>query len=352
MSTVSLSTRLNPDRWSTGFDGVQLYDRQISRNELILGEAHFSAEQWTPRSLFWNRSEELIQLLEETNRDKSSLAIEQRVVDGLTCYVVKASNPTVGWGGETVVSPRQGYLLIRRIQTWKGRPTTTYDLHDLHETVPGLWAPGRIDYESLKYGKDGAAGIGDRRRIRVAAYQPGAVVPPTAFALDLPYDVDVVDRRSGIAYHNDPWWPEIGGMLREKYDWPKCDLSPLRNLSSPSDKKLENRPAPPLHVARWLNSQPRDLAALRGRVVLLEFWNTADSFRRPLIAALKKLYVTYHPSGLEMIAIHAPTDDPEVIQRFIQEYGIAYPVAIDSPGTSFTARRPSPTVPEMRRMRF
>jgi peroxiredoxin len=336
MSMVSLSTRLNPDRWTTGFDGVQLYDRQISRNELILGEAYVSAQHWTPRSLFWDRGEELIQLLEETNRDKFSLAIEQRIVDGLRCYVAKAGIPKIGWGSETVISPKQGYLPIHRIQTSKGKPTTTYDLHDIHEAAAGLWAPGRIDHESLKYGEDGTSGLEHRRRIRVAAYQPGAVVPPSTFTLDVPYDVDVVDRRTGTAYHNDPWWPEIRGMLREKYDWPKCDLSPLRNLGSPSDKKRDNQPAPPLHVARWLNSQPRDLAALRGKVVLLEFWNTADSSRRPLIAALNKLYATYHPSGLEMITVHTPTDDTEALQRFIQEYGIAYPVAIDAPGTSFT----------------
>ena len=36
-----------------------------------------------------------------------------------------------------------------------------------------------------------------------------------------------------------------------------------------------------------------------------------------------------------MIAVHTPTDDPEEVRRFIQEYGIAYPVAIDAKGPGF-----------------
>ncbi len=332
MSPRSNSTRLTPDRWSTGFDGVQLYDRRIWLNEVVLGEANSFAQQWTPRRVFWDRSEGLVRVLEETDRDKFSIGIEQRVVDGLRCYAVKVGKAGAAWGEETVLSPKQGYLPIRRTQTWNGKLTSSNELHDIHEAAPGLWAPGRIEYESFNVRKDGTSVVDHRRRIHLAAYQPGAIVPPTAFVLDVPYGVDVTDRRSGISYHNDPWWPEIGAMLREKYDWPKLDLSPLENLGSPSAKKIENQPAFPLHVAHWLNSQPQDLAALRGKVVLLEFWNIVASDRHRLIPALNKFYATYHPAGLEMIAVHAPTDDPEKVRRFIREYGIAYPVAIDAKG--------------------
>ncbi len=227
-------------------------------------------------------------------------------------------------------------------------PTTS---GDLREVVPGIWAPQRIEYESLNIRDDGASRLQLRRRLRVAAYHPDAIVPPAALALDISYGIDVIDRRSGHSYHNDPWWPEIGAMLREKYDWPKLDLSPLRNLGSPSRNKLDNQPAPPLRVASWLNSEPRDLAALRGKVVLLEFWNIAVPFHRPLVPALKHLYATYHPAGLEMIAIHSPTVDPDELHRFVKEYGITYPVAVDAKGPEFWARRPTPTAPAMRPMR-
>jgi beta-lactamase regulating signal transducer with metallopeptidase domain len=335
MMPNSGTTRLTPDRWSTGFDGVQLYDRQIWQNQFILGEGHPFVQKWAPRHVFWERSEDVARGLEEADRNKFPIAIEQRVVDGLSCYVVKMGKPGDEWGGEMIISPRRGYLPIRRVQTWKGKPTVSYELKDLHEAAPGLWAPGQIDHEWLNVHEDGTSRLEMRRRIRVAAYQPTAVVPPAAFAFEVPYDVDVVDHRSGITYHNDPWWPEIGALLRERYNWPKPNLLPLKELASSSEMKLDDQPAPPLRVATWLDSQPRDLAALRGKVVLLEFWSIDAPGRRDLVPALKRLYATYHPAGLEMIAIHAPTADPEAVRRFVQEYGITYPVAIDAQGPGF-----------------
>ena len=39
MMPSSGSTRLRPDRWSTGFDGTEHYDWHVSQNEFILGES-------------------------------------------------------------------------------------------------------------------------------------------------------------------------------------------------------------------------------------------------------------------------------------------------------------------------
>src|SRR6185295_9780192 len=95
---------------------------------------------------------------------------------------------------------------------------------------------------------------------------------------------------------------------------------------------IDDQPASPLKVANWLNSQPLELAALRGKVVLLEFWNISTPFYRELVPALRQIYATYHPAGLGMIAIHVPTDKPEEVHRYVREFGIEYPVAIDAPG--------------------
>ena len=332
MMPRSGSTQLLIDQWSTGFDGVEHYDREISKNQVILGETNSSAREWTPRRLIWESSDGLIRFLEEPDHDKLPIAIEQRVVDGSRCYVVKVGEHGARWESEYSISPKQGYLPISMALFTNGKKYASHDLHGVREVAPGIWAPERIESESVRIRDDGASRLSQRRRIQIVSYQPRLVIPPDAFSLDIPYGVDVVDRRLGYAYHKDPWWPEAGAMLREKFGWPKPDLSPLRNLGTPTDKKIDEQPASPLRVAKWLNSQPLELAALRGKVVLLEFWNSSAPFRRELVPALRQIYATYHPAGLEMIAIHTPTDDPEAVRRFVHKFGIEYPVAIDAPG--------------------
>jgi beta-lactamase regulating signal transducer with metallopeptidase domain len=326
------STRLRVDRWSSGFDGVEHYDRQISNNQVILGETNSVARQWTPRSLIWKSGDELIRYLEEPDQDKFPIAIEQRVVDGSRCYVIKVGKRGAKWENEYSISPKQGYLPISRALFLNGKRYALYDLHGVHAAAAGIWTPERIEDESVDIRDDGSSRLSQRRRIQVVSYQPRLAIPADVFALEIPYGVDVVDRRLGYAFHKDPWWPEACAMLRAKFGWPKPDLSPLRNLGTPADQKFEDQPAPAFRVANWLNAQPLELASLRGKVVLIEFWSISAPFRRELVPALRQVYATYHPAGLEMIAIHAPTDQPEEVRRFVREFGIEYPVAIDAPG--------------------
>ncbi len=330
MIPSSGSTRLSIDRWSSGFNGVLGYDRQISKNQVILGETNVGARQWTPRSLIWERGDQLIRFLEEPEREELPIAIEQGVVDGARCYVVKAGKPGGEWQSEYSVSPKQGYLPISTARFRNGKKYAWYDLRGVHAVAPGIWAPERIEDESLTIRDDGASRMSMRRRIQVVSYQPRLVITQDAFTFAIPYGVDVVDRRLGYAYRKDPWWPEAGAMLREKFGWPQPDLSSLKNLITPTDKKIDEQPAPALRVVKWLNSEPLELAVLRGKVVLLEFWNMP--YHRELVPALRQIYSTYHPAGLEMIAIHTPTEQPEEVRRFVREFGIEYPVAIDAPG--------------------
>ena len=96
-------------------------------------------------------------MLEETDRDKHPIAITQRVVDGMRCYVVESKSPDGKWGGETVISPRQGYLPIGRKWTYHGKTYSSHILQGVHEVVPGIWAPDRIEDESTSVRDDGAS---------------------------------------------------------------------------------------------------------------------------------------------------------------------------------------------------
>ena len=74
-----------------------------------------------------------------------------------------------------------------------------------------------------------------------------------------------------------------------------------------------------------LDGRQVDLATMRGKVVLVEFWATGCV---PCVAGLPELellYNKYQTHGFEVVGISTDTDK-EVLQRVIQEKGIPWPV--------------------------
>jgi hypothetical protein len=91
---------------------------------------------------------------------------------------------------------------------------------------------------------------------------------------------------------------------------------------------------PPLRADRWVNSPPLSADALRGKVVLVDFWEyTCINWIRtsPYVKAWNQ---TYAPFGLVVIGVHAPEfdfgKDDDNIDRGIRDHGLTYPIAIDN----------------------
>ena len=68
-------------------------------------------------------------------------------------------------------------------------------------------------------------------------------------------------------------------------------------------KAVVGQPAPELVVAKWINSEPIDLAGLRSRVILLTFWQFLPQERIPNLATLKALQERY-PKQLAIVMLH------------------------------------------------
>jgi thiol-disulfide isomerase/thioredoxin len=84
----------------------------------------------------------------------------------------------------------------------------------------------------------------------------------------------------------------------------------------------------------WINSQALTAKELKGKVVLVDFWDYSciNCIRAtPYIRAWAEKYKT---SGLVVIGVHTPEFDFEKlmpnIQKAAQKFGITYPVAVDS----------------------
>ena len=92
---------------------------------------------------------------------------------------------------------------------------------------------------------------------------------------------------------------------------------------------------PPLSGAtEWLNSEPLELAGLRGNVVLVNFWTlTCINWLRqePYVRAWSQ---AYRSDGLVVIGVHTPEfsfeREIERVRHATKERGIDYPVALDN----------------------
>jgi thiol-disulfide isomerase/thioredoxin len=84
----------------------------------------------------------------------------------------------------------------------------------------------------------------------------------------------------------------------------------------------------------WLNSPPLDMASLRGKVVLVDFWTyTCINWVRsyPYVRAWAE---KYRERGLVVIGVHAPEfsfeKDIDNVRRAVTERKLNYPVAVDN----------------------
>jgi thiol-disulfide isomerase/thioredoxin len=84
----------------------------------------------------------------------------------------------------------------------------------------------------------------------------------------------------------------------------------------------------------WFNSEPVLVSALRGSVILIQFWDyTCASCIRslPYVKEWQKKYETY---GLTVVGVHTPRfpfgQNPEEVEKALRRFGIKYPVVMDN----------------------
>src|SRR5262245_53857833 len=94
-------------------------------------------------------------------------------------------------------------------------------------------------------------------------------------------------------------------------------------------------PLPSLESATaWLNPPPVTAAALRGKVVLVDFWTyTCINWLRTL-PYVRAWAERYRDQGLVVIGVHTPEfafeKDLENVRRATKDLAVSYPIAIDN----------------------
>jgi thiol-disulfide isomerase/thioredoxin len=96
-------------------------------------------------------------------------------------------------------------------------------------------------------------------------------------------------------------------------------------------------------VDPWLNTpdgEPLRLAALRDRVVLLEFWTFACVNCQRTLPFLRGMHDQFQPD-LAVVGVHSPEFRFERsvrnVERAVREYGLEYPVGLDNDFVAWNA---------------
>ena len=94
------------------------------------------------------------------------------------------------------------------------------------------------------------------------------------------------------------------------------------------------KPAPEITCKHWLNSEPLTIAALRGRIVLVEFWTYLCYNCKNVEPWMKQTHVELAPRGVKIIGVHTPEFRVERktsnVVKYVRENDIVWPVAIDT----------------------
>ncbi|MEO8748410.1 MAG: thioredoxin family protein [Rhodanobacter sp.] len=94
-------------------------------------------------------------------------------------------------------------------------------------------------------------------------------------------------------------------------------------------------------INQWINSPPLSMTALRGKVVLIDFWAYSCINCLRAIPHVEHLYQAYKDHGLVVVGVHTPEYDfekqPANVQAAARRIGISYPVAMDNDNATWNA---------------
>lgn len=85
---------------------------------------------------------------------------------------------------------------------------------------------------------------------------------------------------------------------------------------------------PDFSLPRQPDGEPVSLSALRGRVVLVNFWATWCEPCEAEMPSMDRLYRALHPLGFDLLAISVD-DDVAEIEKFQERFAITFPILHD-----------------------
>ncbi len=321
------STQTYPIHTQSSFDGAM--HRVLEKNVLKLAEEDPGAHQFSPAELFWKGGISLDWLIGALRRPEAKL-VERLQMAEMSCLHV-----TVEWKPEwsetkrffdLMICPEQGWLVRRARIENAGELMAEWSIDEVAKTTSGLHYPA--EFKVIRPETDSNPST----RFTISKFQDRASFEPDEFQVPNPIGIDIVDYRSGIAWHNDPWWNELTQWARENLAWPQPDLRPLTTLQSYSPPEFAGTAAPELMPGEWVN-QPGKLTWDRPERAVTVLYFFGGRLIKPTpeqIAALSHLQRKYADGGLEIIGIASHSETPELTRQAVRELVPSFPVMIDA----------------------
>jgi peroxiredoxin len=120
--------------------------------------------------------------------------------------------------------------------------------------------------------------------------------------------------------------------------FPAAAVLNAHGFTKAEGQELIGKPAPPLALKDWLNSNPLEMGDLRGKVVLLRWWTEGCPYCVATAPALVSLQRTYEPRGLQVIGVFHPKPPGkwmvEKARRAAEEKHFTFPIAVDCDWTA------------------
>lgn len=134
----------------------------------------------------------------------------------------------------------------------------------------------------------------------------------------------------------------IFGDLVPQSPTPQPAPSPATQPSAPETAPAKQMEMPEFAgISLWLNSEPLTKEALKGKVVLVDFWTYSCVNCVRTLPYLKEWYKKYKDRGFVIVGVHSPEfdfeKDPGNVKAAIQKFGIPYPVALDNQMATWAA---------------
>ncbi len=306
----------------SGRRGYYLLDRTTQGNleDILISKTAWLRSQ--PHSFWWD-SKDVAGLLAYYGQPKEFACIGREDYRGVECHVLELRPTEVrailhgqsyGCDSGTDDYQQQGFIgevrgladqscrwyigvedgRLRSI-IWRiaERPRIEHWMLDYREVAPGWWFPMAQGYQVYNKDAEGRAYVESRRDLKVLQIKVNEPLPEELFQLEIEQGARVQDRRSGrlVTYEHRPKPPELLG-----------------------------KPLPPLNGS-FTHIDP---ASLDGKPVLVCFW---DMHQRPSRHCIRQLArQASRLQGVEVIAIQAAGIEPAVLNEWIQENGISFPV--------------------------